>query len=246
MGPGETPVPGPGPMDRVRFSRRPGGVSQGTYRSLNLADHVGDEAAAVAENRDRLAATVGLTGGDLAVMQAAHGRNWALVTRPGMVPLVDILVTTTPDIGLVALAADCVPIALVDPVAGVAGAVHAGWRGVSEDTAGAAVAAMVEAGAHPQDIVAHLGPAICAQCYEVSGDVRDEVAAVAPQAWATTREGTPAVALHPAVAEQLRRAGVTTITSDPACTAESEDLFSYRRDGQTGRQGVVVRLPESL
>lgn len=242
---GATPAAGSGALDRVRFSGRPGGVSQGPYASLNLADHVGDDPAAVAANRDRLAATVGLGGSDLAVMQAAHGRSWALVTQPGTVPLVDILVTTQPGLGLVALAADCVPIALVDPVAGVAAAVHSGWRGVSEDAVGAAVAAMVESGAQPDQIAAHLGPAICAGCYEVSPDVRDEVAAVAPQAWATTRAGTAAVALHPAVTQQLRRAGVTSITADATCTAESSDLFSYRRDGQTGRQGVVVRLPEA-
>lgn len=244
-GPGTAPAPGPGPLERVRFSGRGGGVSVGPFDSLNLGDHVGDDPVAVGENRDRLAATVGLTGADLAVMQAAHGRRSSLVTQPGTVPLVDILVTTQPGLGLVALAADCVPIALVDPVAGVAAAVHAGWRGVSEDTAGAAVAAMVAAGAQPAQIVAHLGPAICAGCYEVSPDVREEVAAVAPQGWSTTRAGTAAVALHPAVTEQLRRAGVTSITADQTCTAESTDLFSYRRDGQTGRHGVVVRLPEA-
>lgn len=243
--PGDTPGAGTGPWQRVLFTGRPGGVSAAEFRSLNLADHVGDSPEAVSRNRRLLAEKVGLAEGDLAIMKAAHGRDHALVTEGGTVPLVDILVTRTPGLGLVALAADCVPIALVDPVAGVAAAVHSGWRGVAVDAAGAAVEAMVAAGAHPEDIVAHLGPAICAGCYEVSSDVREEVAAAAPEAWADTRQGTPSVALHSGVIAQLRAAGVTQITNDSTCTAEDPELFSYRRDGVTGRQGVVVCLPEA-
>lgn len=244
-GPGQAPTAGSGPLRGAHFSGRPGGVSTGSYSSLNLADHVGDDPDSVAANRDVLARAVGLSGSDLAVMQAAHGNSWALVSQPGTVPLVDILVTTNPELGLVALAADCVPLALVDPVAGVAAAVHSGWRGVAVDTVGTAVAAMAESGAEPGRIEASLGPAICATCYEVSSDVRDEVVAAAPAAHAVSAQGTPSVDLHAAVRQQLQRAGVVGIHADPTCTAESAELFSYRRDGVTGRQGVVVRLPEA-
>lgn len=220
-------------------------MSSGPFDSLNLADHVGDQVASVNVNRDRLAAMVGLSGSDLAVMKAAHGKDWALVTQPGTVNYVDILVTTNPHLGLVALAADCVPLALVDARAGVAAAVHSGWRGVAVDAAGAAVAAMVSAGADPASIWAHLGPAICAACYEVSPEVQDEVVSAAPAALAVSADGTPSVDLHAAVIQQLERAGVVHVTSDSTCTAEAPELFSYRRDGVTGRQGVVVRLPEA-
>ena len=137
------------------------------------------------------------------------------------------------------------PIALVDAEAGVAAAVHSGWRGVAEDAAGAAVAAMVSAGARPESIVAHLGPAICASCYEVSQEVQDEVVAAASDRLRRSVSRGPRVSpcTRPSP-QQLRRAGVREITSDPTCTAESSELFSYRRDGVTGRQGVVVRLPE--
>lgn len=242
-GSGATPPARSDPSPHVSLTDRAEGVSEGPYASLNLADHVGDDPAAVAANRDVAARRVGLTGSDLAVMQAAHGNQWALVSEPGTVPLVDILVTTTAGLGLVALAADCVPIALVDPVAGVAAAVHSGWRGVAVDAAGTAVGAMVESGADPSRIQALLGPAICPSCYEVSPDVRDEVVAAAPAAFAHTAQGTPSVALHAAVTQQLQRAGVSAIDADPTCTAESAALFSYRRDGVTGRQGVVVRVP---
>lgn len=245
--PGGVGSPGPtrpAPLARVCFSDRRGGISAGRYRSLNLGDHVGDEPTAVAANRGLLAARVGLTGADLAVMQAVHGRTSAAVAVPGVVPAVDILVTTSPDIGLLAMAADCVPLALVDPVAGVAAAVHSGWRGIAANAPGAAVAAMTELGAHPADITARLGPAICPRCYEVSNDVRDEVAAAAPDAAARTATGSPAVALHAAARQQLRATGVLEVGADPTCTAESADHFSYRRDAVTGRQGVVVRLPE--
>ncbi len=230
---------------RVVFTGRSGGVSTGAFASLNLGDHVGDDPGAVTANRATLAAFAGLPTDRLAVMKAAHGRDSAVADRPGTYEDVDILVTRDPELAVVALAADCVPMALLDPGAGVAAAVHSGWRGVAADAAGAAVAAMVAQGAQPERISARLGAAICPACYEVSDDVRHDVAASAPDAFAVTGSGRPAVALHPAVRQQLRRAGVTEITADPTCTFESQAFFSHRRDGVTGRHGVVVRLPES-
>lgn len=225
---------------------RPGGVSEGPYASLNLAEHVGDDPAAVRDNRARAAAGLGVAPDDLAVMRATHGNSAFVVTDPAQFPDGDILLTRQPGIGVAALAADCVPFALLDSDAGVVAAVHSGWRGVAGDAAGAAVAAMVGEGARPDRIVAHLGPAICPRCYEVSEQVRQEVCAAASDAWAVTDHGTPAVALHAAVRQQLAAAGVAAVTADATCTAESADLFSYRRDGVTGRQGILARLPESL
>ncbi len=219
-------------------------MSGDAYTSLNLADHVGDDPEAVRVNRARAAAGLGVAETDLVVMRATHGRDAHLVAGPGDPESGDILLTRTPGIGVAALAADCVPFALLDPDAGVVAAVHAGWRGVAQDTAGAAVEAMVGLGARPDRIVAHLGPAVCPGCYEVSEEVRGEVSAAAPEAWAVTGRGTPAVDLHAGVRCQLARAGVTAVTADTRCCVESADLYSFRRDGVTGRHGILARLPE--
>lgn len=224
------------------FTDRTGGVSVGPYATLNLGDHVGDEAAHVATNRATAAARAGLDVAHLAVMKAAHGRDWAHARAGGTYAGVDILVTTDPGLGLLALAADCATIALSDDDAGVAAAVHSGWRGVAADAAGAAIAAMARLGANPAAVRARIGAAICAGCYEVSPDVRAEVARAAPAAAAVTRDGRPAVDLRAGISQQLRRACVATVTADPTCTFESADHFSFRRDGRTGRHGLVVRL----
>lgn len=236
------PLAGPASGVIAECTDRTGGVSSGPYATLNLADHVGDDPACVAENRTIVAARVGVPPGALAVMKAAHGRDWALADRGGTYPDVDILVTTDPSVALLALAADCATIGLADPRAGVTAAVHSGWRGVAADAAGAAVAAMVSVGAEPHRIAAQLGPAVCAGCYEVSAQVRAEVAQGAPAAASLTRTGRPAVDLRAGVSEQLRRRGVPEVVVSPICTMESADHFSHRRDGVTGRHGLAVRL----
>jgi polyphenol oxidase len=227
------------------FSGRAGGVSSGRYASLNVADHVGDDPAAVSQNRAILGATVGASPDHVAIMQAAHGRDAAVVTAGGLYPAVDILVTGEPGIALMTLAADCATVVLVDRSAALVAAVHSGWRGVAVDAVGAAVAQLERLGAAPGRIQAALGPAICPGCYEVSTQVQAEVARAAPASAAVTRKGTPAINLHAGIREQLNRAGVVDLVADPTCTAESADLFSHRRDGVTGRHAAVVRLTDA-
>ena len=230
---------------RWLFTGSRGGVSQGTYKSLNLGDHVGDDPGAVATNREILANLVGLDSGSLAVIKADHGNAVAELVEPGTVTGVDILITRKRGFGVVATAADCVTISLCDASAGVVAAVHCGWRGVVAKTAGAAVAAMADVGADPGRITAVLGANICPKCYEVSNEVLMEVASVEPETRARTRVGTPALDVQAGVAAQLRKAGVTDIRRDLRCTYEDVGgLFSYRRDGITGRHGVVALLEE--
>lgn len=224
------------------FTGRAGGVSTGRYATLNLGDHVGDDAGAVAVNRGRVAELVGATPEQLAVMKAAHGRQAAVADRGGIYPGVDILVTAGEDLALLALAADCATISLVDAEAGIAAAVHSGWRGVAADAAAAAVAAMAGLGANPAAICARIGPAICAGCYEVSAEVQAQVARSASDAAAVTRTGRPAVDLRAGITQQLRRSCVAQVSVDETCTFESPDHFSYRRDGVTGRHGLAVRI----
>lgn len=227
------------------FTGRQGGVSGPPYGSLNLADHVGDDPEAIGQNRAILADLGGVEPGALAIMGAAHGNSAAEVREPGAVPGVDILVTRQFGLGLVALAADCVPISLCDARAGVVAAVHCGWRGVVAESAGAAVAAMADVGADPGQTIAILGSAICPACYEVSDDVHREVTSVEPAAHGRTRSDAPAVNVQAGVIAQLRRAGVGEIRRDSRCTYEDvRGLFSFRRDGVTGRQAVLVRLEE--
>ena len=230
---------------RWLFTGSRGGVSQGKYKSLNLGDHVGDDPVAVATNREIVTNLVDLDSGSLAVIKADHGNAIAEAAEPGTVTGVDILITRKPGFGVVATAADCVTMSLCDAHAGVVAAVHSGWRGVVANTAGAAVAAMADVGADPGRIVAVLGANICPRCYEVSDEVQREVSSVEPEASARTRIGTPALDVQAGVAAQLRNAGVSRIRRDLRCTYEDTGgLFSYRRDGITGRHGVVALLEE--
>jgi hypothetical protein len=128
----------------------------------------------------------------------------------------------------------------------VLAAAHAGRPGLAAGVLQATVAAMVECGARPADVVAVIGPGVCGRCYEVPAEMRAEVGAIVPGSAATTRAGTPALDL-PAGAEQiLLAAGVGTVRRTDVCTIEDARFFSYRRDGRTGRfAGVVMRRARS-
>lgn len=227
-----------GAVDRW-FTDRIGGVSAGRYGSANLSADVGDDPAAVAENRRRVAVACGLS--ELTLMRARHGAEVAVVTDPKDLPDVDAMVTAVPGIALTAMAADCVPVLLADAEAGVVGAVHSGRRGVVVDVTGAAVAAMVGLGARPDRITALLGPAICGDCYEVGAEIHDATVAAAPAAAAVSRAGRPALDLRAAIAARLTALGIAA-ESVGGCTAEDPALYSYRRDGVTGRQAGIVVL----
>lgn len=229
---------------RYAFTDRHGGVSRPPYAALNLGDHVGDDPAAVSENRRLLALEMGIDAAAVVYMQQVHGAEVALVDgrpEPGAaLPVADALVTTAAGLALVVLVADCVPVVLAARRSDVVAVAHAGRPGVAAGVVPATVAAMCELGARPDRIVALVGPAVCAGCYEVPGAMADEVATRVPSTRATTRAGTPSVDLHAGVVAQLVAAGVQTVETDPWCTQESPDLFSHRRDGVTGRFAAVV------
>ena len=123
-------APGRVTVRRV-VTTRAGGVSQPPYDSFNLGDHVGDDPAAVAANRRRLAEGIGLPPASLVWMEQIHSRNVSVVDGPvaEAVPATDAMVTATPGLALVVLTADCVPVLLADDEAGVVAAVHAGRVG---------------------------------------------------------------------------------------------------------------------
>lgn len=155
-------------------------------------------------------------------------------------PAADGIVTDVPDVVLVVRAADCVPVLLADPRARVVGAAHAGRRGLETGVVPATLERMRALGA--REVTAWIGPHVCGLCYEVPVAMQDEVATAVPAARATTSWGTPSLDLGAGVRAQLERAGATVVDV-AACTLESPDLYSYRRDGErAGRHAGVVRL----
>lgn len=227
------------------FTDRWGGVSAAPYEELNLGGAVGDDSAAVLTNRELAAKSLGLDPGDVVWMNQVHGADVAVVDGPWgdePVPRVDAIVTARRGLALAVLTADCTPVLLADPVAGVAAAAHAGRPGMVAGVVPAAVRAMVELGAEPSRIVVRTGPAVCGRCYEVPEEMRAEVAGVEPAAYAETSWGTPAVDVTAGVHAQLDRLGVRDREQSPVCTRESQDHFSYRRDRSTGRLAGYVWL----
>ena len=164
---------------------RAGGVSSGPYESLNLSLSVGDDPGCVLENRHRLAAAFGAAPGDFVFARQVHGAGVAVVAEADRgsgafalddaVDDTDALVTTSPEVVLAILTADCVPIVLHDPVAGVLACVHAGWRGTVAGVTAATLAAMQGLGTRPSDVVAGIGPAVGTDRYQVGPDVHQAV-----------------------------------------------------------------------
>ncbi|MGW0839319.1 peptidoglycan editing factor PgeF [Streptomyces sp. NPDC002787] len=227
------------------FTDRWGGVSAAPYEELNLGGAVGDDAEAVLTNRELAAKSLGLEPDRVVWMNQVHGADVAVVEGPwgsDDIPSVDALVTTRRGLALAVLTADCVPVLLTDPVAGVAAAAHAGRPGMVAGVVPAAVRAMTELGADPARIVARTGPTVCGRCYEVPEAMRAEVASVEPAAYAETSWGTPSVDVCAGVHAQLERLGVYNREQSPVCTLESLDHFSYRRDRATGRLAGYVWL----
>ncbi|WP_432116779.1 peptidoglycan editing factor PgeF [Streptomyces sp. bgisy032] len=228
------------------FTDRWGGVSAAPYEELNLGGAVGDDPDAVRTNRGLAAKSLGVEPDRVVWMNQVHGVDVVVVDEPWgssrQIPSVDAIVTTRRGLALAVLTADCVPVLLADPVAGVAAAAHAGRPGMIAGVVPAALRAMTDLGADPSRIVARTGPSVCGRCYEVPEAMRAEVSAVEPAAHAETSWGTPAVDVSAGVHAQLERLGVRDREQSPVCTLESHDHFSYRRDRTTGRLAGYVWL----
>jgi polyphenol oxidase len=248
------------------FTGRSGGTSGAPFATLNLALRVTDDLRRVLANRRRVATVLGLAGLPWALARQVHGATVLHVradpteeggsglgeVRLGQGPPegkptvgeADALVTADPGVVLAVLTADCAPVLLADPGAGVVGAVHAGWRGLAAGVVEAGVAAMAELGADPGAIVGLVGPAVGGCCYEVGPEVRQAVGGRYPAALATTRDGRPALDPAAGAAQALQRAGAGQVRVAGACTIDLEErFFSHRRDhGRTGRQAGLIAL----
>lgn len=222
------------------FLARTGGVSTGAVASLNCGLGSGDDPAAVAENRRRAADAVESRSALVGVYQI-HSRRCVTVTEPwghDQRPEADALVTDRPGLLLSVVTADCAPVLLADPAAGVVGAAHAGWRGAIGGVTDQAVAAMIALGARPERIVAAIGPTISRASYEVDNDFPAPFLAEDPdnaRFFADAPSGKPRFDLEAYVAARLAAAGVTRVEALGLDTYADENRFySYRRATHRG------------
>lgn len=219
---------------KYSFTNRTGGVSTGAFASLNMGLHVGDDPSAVKSNRkvlqDRL--------GPVQFMSQEHGNKIALIENViEQDPVADALVTGIPGINLAVQVADCIPLLISSKE--VVAAVHVGRKGLVNNVALRTLELMREMGASA--ISAVIGPAICGKCYEVSEEIFNEVTHLHPSASARRGDGSFALDLPGALRKVLEGEGVA-VSQDGSCTFEDSQLFSYRRDGVTGRQVGVISL----
>ena len=227
------------------FTDRRGGISTPPFDSLNLAlaaDAPASHAADVEENRAR--ATRALTPDPVpwVPMRQVHGAAVAVDGAHGPACDADAVVVTRPGLAGAVLTADCAPVAIVGT--GAVAAVHAGWRGLVAGVIGAAVRTMRDLGVEPVEAI--VGPCIHPCCYEFGPDDLAVVeSALPPSATglrATTTSGAPALDVPAAVRVALAEVGVPRVTEIGVCTSCSPDYFSHRRDGTTGRQGLLVAV----
>ncbi len=244
---------------RIAFSTREGGVSAGSFASLNLGGHVHDDAAAVEENRARLLASLGGSDMRLLVPRQVHGDRIVRIDSHGESELArvrdqagqgaDGLLVTTSGVAALLCFADCVPVVLVSPT-GAFCVVHAGWRGVVAHIAvrGAQMLAASDAqrfGVDPAQMIGqfnvYIGPCIRRECFEVGAEVRDTFAAAFGDACIPDERH---VDLPMALACDLARCGISAarIADAHRCTmCESDVFFSYRAtQGSCGRHGAIA------
>jgi YfiH family protein len=226
------------------FTSRAGGVSVAPYDTLNLSGAVGDVPEAIAGNHSILRAACGGTH-PVAWMRQVHGSAVRRVAAEPAGPVpeeVDAQFTEDPGLPLGVLVADCAPVLIADGQARIVGAAHAGREGLAAGVIPELLSAMTAAGAAPSRMHAAIGPMICGACYEVPAQLRDRIAAAVPTAGCVTRQGTPGIDVRAGIEAQLATAGVPNVTGDCRCTAETGELYSYRRDGTTGRFAGVIWL----
>lgn len=226
---------------------RAGGVSRGPYAAMNLALHVGDDAAAVAENRRRLRLRL---PAEPRWLEQVHGKLAvdAASAQPGC--RADASVAGAREVVCAVLTADCLPVLLCDEAGSAVAAAHAGWRGLAAGVLESTLAALREgAGVPPSQVDAWIGPCIGPRRFEVGPDV---LAALGEHAPSGTRsaflsrprpDGSPRwLADLPALARaRLQAAGARSIAGGAWCTVDDGSrFFSYRRDGVTGRMAAAV------
>lgn len=219
------------------------GVSAGVYAGLNLGSHVGDLPTAVAANRQVLTQYCGLNLPP-AWLNQVHGTTVLdLALWQGGLVDADASVSAVPGLAAVVMTADCLPVLFCDRQGSRVAAAHAGWRGLCDGVLEATLAHFPA----PAEVLAWLGPAIGPANFEVGGEVRAAFVGKNPQAASafvpSSHSGKYLADIYALARLRLQAAGVTAIYGGGLCTvAEPHRFFSYRRDGQTGRQASLIWL----
>ena len=222
---------------------RTGGVSRGSFRSLNLGAHVEDEAAAVATNRQRLRKALELEQ-EPAWLDQVHGINVVdAAHKQESPPTADASFSTTPGIACVVMTADCLPVLFAARNDLAVAAAHAGWRGLAGGVLEATLEALPVA---PGEVLAWLGPAISQSAFEVGAEVRAAFLEADPSAgkhFERNARGRFQADLYGLARQRLANAGVCAIYGGGWCTyGDSARFFSYRRDSGGGRMATLVAI----
>jgi hypothetical protein len=230
------------PAVRALVTTRHGGVSRGACASLNLATHVGDDPAAVAENRVRLRR---LLPAEPVWLNQVHGTAVARAESAPAGETADAAVTAARRTVCAVMTADCLPVLLCAEDASAVGAAHAGWRGLAAGVLEAAVSAL---GTPPPRLMAWLGPAIGPASFEVGDEVRQVFVRQAPRAacaFAARGSGKWLADLYELARQRLQAAGVERVYGGAYDTYAQTDLFfSYRRAPGAGRMASLVWLED--
>lgn len=241
------------PTLRHGIFTRKGGNSAAPWASLNLGGNVGDDAEAVRANHDRIYAELGLNGSRVCTLWQVHGADTIIADGPiqgrRWMGLADAIITDKPDTPLMMRFADCTPLLFFDPVQGVIGMAHAGWRGTVQGIGANTVRAMVQAyGCKPKNIQVGIGPSIGPNRFQVG----EEVVQAVYDYFGTTEglvrrdsvDHTAYVNLWAANTLDLQRAGIEQVEIAEICTAErTDEFFSHRAEkGRTGRFGAILSL----
>ncbi len=230
------------PGIRHGFFTRQGGVSSGTYKSLNCGLGSRDDRALVSHNRDLVAKHLRAMPGQLVTVYQTHSAIALTIDQPfpdGAIAKADAIVTRTPGLVVAALAADCAPVLFADPKAKVVGAAHAGWRGAVSGILEATIAAMEKLGASRSDIHVAIGPCIHQEHYEVGPEFETQFLMAAPgnvRFFQVPSSKTKAHFDLPGfVAHRLAAANLASVAPSPQCTyANPELFFSFRRTTHSG------------
>jgi YfiH family protein len=231
--------PGVRALSTLRGDAR-SGVSKASYGCFNLGDHVGDDPAAVAENRRRLKVGAGLPSEPVWLSQV-HGIGVADLDSPAAPGRADAAITREAVKVCAILTADCLPILFATDSGDTVAAAHAGWRGLAAGVIEATVRAM---GVPPGSLVAWLGPAIGPKHFEVGPEVREAFLAgnaKAGEAFEANARGRFMADLAMLARQRLRGLGVSRVYGGRECTfTQAERYYSHRRDGITGRQATLI------
>jgi len=229
------------------FTDRWGGVSQAPYNELNLALHVGDDPLKVLQNRQILADSEDFYIDNLIYMDQVHSDHIAVIkdTLTNKQEKCDGIITNLPNIPLMVMVADCIPILLYDSKKKVVGAIHAGRNGTFLEIAKKAVLSMKEEfDSDPKDIYAYLGTSIKSCCYEVGKDLADICQKSFGKKYVIKRDNSFYLDLQTLNKDQLLSVGLDekNINISSTCSCCDKNYFSYRRDAETGRFAGVIKL----